>query len=702
MDRAEARTWTLQKPQPQLQPLELWGGLECTIARIGEGFRNQVRETGHHERPEDLDEIARLGIRTLRYPVLWEAVSPDDPGQADFSWHDARLARLRELGIEPIIGLLHHGSGPRYTNLLDPAFPALFARHAARVAERYPHLRSFTPVNEPLTTARFSALYGVWYPHKTDMHSFARALINQCRATVAGMEAIRSVIPNAMLVQTEDMGKTFGSMLLQYQAAYENERRWLSFDLLFGRVTPRHPGYQNLLDCGIGEDELRDLADRACPPDVIGINHYLTSDRFLEDREDRWPAGHPVGGNGRHRYADLEAIRMDLPEEALGMEARLAEVWERYQTPIAVTEVHNGCSRDEQLRWLMEAWQAACRLREKGVGIRAITIWSMFGALDWNSLLQVRRGFYEPGSFDVSAGKPRPTALATAAKALATEGKFDHPILDTSGWWRRPGRFYRPRGGASNETASARCLVLMAGEGPCRRELEGILRHRGLAFRSVCQADFDTADLVSAGRMLDRDRVWAIIDLPFMQSKAQGTAIQAAAACRGLPVLTFEGDLPGNGQWNQAEARLPDDARAQLHDQDDLDATGPNLMITVNRPFSVWERDNVLFQVMEQVRRGELVELCAKTPAGAAYMPDVFQAGLDLLIDGVRGSVCLENLSDKPWFDFARWFAESAGLDKRLIVQTDDGASDMPGPLPAMHRLMPSLEDAAARYLRDL
>jgi dTDP-4-dehydrorhamnose reductase len=45
------------------------------------------------------------------------------------------LARLRELSIRPIVGLVHHGSGPAYTNLLDPGFAAGLAAHAEAVAD---------------------------------------------------------------------------------------------------------------------------------------------------------------------------------------------------------------------------------------------------------------------------------------------------------------------------------------------------------------------------------------------------------------------------------------------------------------------------------------------------------------------------------------------------------------------------------------
>ena len=48
--------------------LALWGGVECSIVRIGDTWREQLRETGHYDRPSDLDLIAGLGIRTLRYP----------------------------------------------------------------------------------------------------------------------------------------------------------------------------------------------------------------------------------------------------------------------------------------------------------------------------------------------------------------------------------------------------------------------------------------------------------------------------------------------------------------------------------------------------------------------------------------------------------------------------------------------------------
>ena len=143
--------------------------------------------------------------------------------------------------MTPIVGLTHHGSGPRSTSLIDPSFAEGLAQFAEAVAERYPWVEYYTPVNEPLTTARFSGLYGHWYPHGRDPLTFARALLTQCRAVVLSMQAIRKVNPNAKLIQTEDLGKVFSTPLLTSQAEMENERRWLSFDLLCGCLDTSKP-----------------------------------------------------------------------------------------------------------------------------------------------------------------------------------------------------------------------------------------------------------------------------------------------------------------------------------------------------------------------------------------------------------------------------------------------------------------------------
>lgn len=418
--------------------LELWGGFECTVNRLGDSYFDQIVRTGHQDRPQDLDLVARLGITKLRYPVLWERTERGE--KFDWAWSDQRLNRLRDLRIEPIVGLVHHGSGPAHTSLLDPFFPEKFCVYSRAVAERYPWVGNYTPVNEPLTTARFSGLYGHWYPHGKTETLFLRALLNQCRATVMATRAIREINPSARLVQTEDLGKTFSTPRMAYQARFDNERRWLSFDLLCGRVDDRHALWNHLLDCAVTPAELDWFLENPCPPDILGVNHYLTSDRYLDERLDLYPAS-THGGNKRHCYADVEAVRVDL-ECDRGPAARLAEICKRYGLPVAVTEAHLGGPPDQQVKWFREVWNAAELQRARGHDVRAVTAWALLGSFDWNSLLVNNDNVYEPGVFDLRSGEPRPSALAKVLRDIADGKRSDHARAEEPGWWHRPERIH--------------------------------------------------------------------------------------------------------------------------------------------------------------------------------------------------------------------------------------------------------------------
>jgi len=306
---------------PTLPPIDLWDGVECTCRRAGAAYTNQLTRSGHRHRRTDLDRFAELGLRTLRYPMLWEHVAPDSLNQPNWRWPDERLPRRQALGIEPIVGLVHHGSGPRYTSLADPGFAEGLARYAGMVAERYPWVRYYTPVNEPLTTARFSGLYGLWYPHGTSDDVFVRLLYTQVRATKLAMLAIRQVNPAAQLVQTENLGRAHRTAALAPQAEFENHRRWLTFDLLSGAVTPRHPLWHYLRAHGLSRAELNELRYEPLPPDVLGINYYATSERFLDERLTHYPGQAAVPAAGRRpAYADVEVLRV-AGQEAVGLGA---------------------------------------------------------------------------------------------------------------------------------------------------------------------------------------------------------------------------------------------------------------------------------------------------------------------------------------------------------------------------------------------
>jgi len=419
-----------------LEKLQLWGGFECTVNRVGDRYFDQLAYAGHDERLSDLDLIAELGIRAVRYPVIWERAEAG--GELDLRWSDERLQRLRELSIDPVVGLVHHGSGPPHTSLISSCFPEKLAAYATAVARRNPWLDKYTPINEALTTARFSGLYGHWYPHGRDDRTFVRALLTQCQAVVAAMKAVRRVNPAAQLIQTEDMGFTRSTRGLRYQADFENERRWLALDLLAGKVTPQHPLYRYLRKSGASDAELGQLETEPCPVDVIGINYYVTSERFLDERVHLYPR-HLIGGNGRQPYADVEAVRV-CADGLVGLAAILQSVHERYARPVAITEAHLASSPGQQAAWLSYIWRAALQARERGVYVRGVTVWALLGAFGWDRLVTEGPGTYEPGAFAIVEGGTVETELGAFVRRIANG---EQPTTEL-GWWSQPERLLYP------------------------------------------------------------------------------------------------------------------------------------------------------------------------------------------------------------------------------------------------------------------
>jgi dTDP-4-dehydrorhamnose reductase len=713
-------------------PLELWGGVECTVNRIGDRYFDQIRRSGHHDRPDDLDRFAALGLRAIRYPVLWERVAPDGLAHADWTWSDARLLGLRERGIRPIAGLLHHGSGPRSTGLLDPDFPEKFAAYAAAIAGRYPWIRDYTPINEPLTTARFSALYGYWYPHARDDRAFTTALLNQIVATVLAMREIRRVNPGAQLVQTEDAGRTYSSPTLTHQARFENQRRWLTFDLLTGRVDALHPLRSWLEHTGGSAATLDWLCEHPCPPAVVGLNYYLTSDRYLDHRFDCY-APCTRGGNGREAYADVEAVRACLSGIA-GHQRVLEDAWHRYRLPVAITEAHAGCTREDQVRWLAEAWSGAEAARAAGTNVRAVTAWALLGGFDWNSLLMRDDGVYEPGAFDVRSDPPRVTAVGALARSLAMGGTAP-PFSEERGWWRRPERLtHAPPGVRTVVSRRLRSpdytpLVITGARGTLGSALVQACRARGLEHVALGRRD---ADITSAAGLdaVARLRPWAVINAAGYVRVDDGEGqtdaclrlnvegpVKLAATCAavGARFVTFSTDLVFDGYQRRPYVESDRPAPLNVYGVSKLEAeqrvlgmTPQALVIRTSAFFGPTDRHNFLTLALDAIANGQPYAAAHDAVVSPTYVPELADVTLDLLLDGERGIWHVTNRGHASWYEFALAGAAAARLDPGLVSAVPMAQLGYRATRPAFSALtsargilLSPLDAAIDRYVRE-
>ncbi|MGE3609015.1 MAG: family 1 glycosylhydrolase [Bacteriovoracaceae bacterium] len=718
--------------------LEIWGGIECTLNRVNDSYFDQCEKNGHYQRLEDLDLFAKLNIKKIRYPCLWEVVSPDNLNQFSWNFLDERLEKLRRLEIKPIAGFLHHGSGPRYTDLLDPEFPDKFAYYAKAFIQRFPWIEDFTPINEINTTARFSCLYGHWYPHHKNDQSYLKAIINQCRATILAMKEIRSINPKAKLIQTDDIGKIDSKEKLIYQRDFENERRWLAYDLLCGKVTKKHPLYHFLTNKNITTHELNWFQDNPCPPDVLGVNHYLLSNRFLDDDINFYPK-HLIGTNGIDTYADVGSIdtgQINPPQFRLILE----ETWNRYNIPIVVTEVHTRGHRETQMRWIKYVWEEIQAAKTNGAIINAMTIWSFLGTYDWHNLCTNNDGFYEPGVFDLRNPNKQPaqTAISKLIKQLNLEEDTSSPILEVDGdWtsarrmlWNIPSGAYTPL----NQN-NVRPLLITGGNGTLAQAFARICGLRNIPYKILTRNQLDISNSNSISSAIDQLNPWAIINAAgyvkvdeaelepqrCFQENSNG-AIQLAIQCkqRDLPLLIFSSDLIFDGKnkngYLESDQALPLNVygRSKIEcEKNVLAIHSKALIIRTSSFFGPWDQHNFITKTLNELRFKNEIHLANDLIISPTYIPDLVHACLNHLIDENYGVVHVVNGAEVSWYEFINLAldiaAEKFDLNRQLIIPKKFNELKFLAPRPKYSalksekfNLLPPLEDALRRYFLEL
>ncbi|MFN3619994.1 sugar nucleotide-binding protein [Sphingorhabdus sp.] len=665
--------------------MEMWAGFECTLNRVGDRYQDQLLPEERNMRTACLRALPGSGITGFRYRVAWEDVT------TPWEWVEDDLKFLQANGIKPIIGLVHHGSGPEHTSLLADDFAEGLASHAHKIVRLLPHVEYWTPVNEPLTTARFSALYGHWYPHERSDTAFWLALLNQTDATIAAMREIRAVNPGAKLIQTEDLGTTFATAALADQAAHDNQRRWMTWDLLCGLVVEGHPFYDGLCKLGF-RTRLDAIAETPCPPDIVGVNHYLTSDRFLDHRISRYPAT-SIGANRQQRFADVEAVRvLSAPHD--GIKHALSEAWDRYNIPVVLTECHNGCTREEQMRWVRDAWDSGLELKADGKDIRAITIWTLMGARGWSNLLTQPSDDFEGGVFDPRSSTLRPTGLAETISAISQSRPLPAAVAGP-GWWQREDRLkYDPapvaRPMVRARSPERRAPLLIAGiTGSLGKALAVAARHRGLHVITTSRSEMSLQDVPNIRQTLQRYQPWAVINAtgwvkvdeaedavkPCLATNTDG-ALALALCCEelGLPNVHFSSDLVFDGKmpvpYKEGAATSPLNVYGEskaLADAMLLQMAQP-LVIRTAAFFSPFDPYNFAHHLVSTLRRGETFLASATHQVSPTYVPHLANIVLDLTIDRAHGLWHISNGSTLSWLEFGRELASVCRLDAQHII----------------------------------
>ena len=329
--------------------------------------------TQHYERWEaDLQLMADLGVRAARYGIPWPRIQKA-PGVWDWGWSERALERLLELGIDPIVDLVHYGV-PEWMEgaWLHPDFALHMAEFSARAAEHFKGLiHWWTPLNEPRITAWNCGKLGWWPPYLKGWRGFVKVTLALCRGIVQTGEVLRAVDPENVLAHVDATNRWLPPVPEDDQllalTQFRRDLMFLSLDLISGRVNEEHSLWRWLLQKGASEKDLLWFQEHNVELDVMGINLYpmLSQKQFVR------------GASGRVR------IRFPYGNADMVEEISIA-YWQRYRRPLFIAETAGRGTVARRLQWLHQSVEGVRRVREQGIPLIGYTWWPLFDLVAWS------------------------------------------------------------------------------------------------------------------------------------------------------------------------------------------------------------------------------------------------------------------------------------------------------------------------------
>ena len=362
-------------------------GIECSYPMVRGERRDLLAECGHYDRwREDLGLVRELGLRTLRYGLPLHRIVGRD-GTRDWAFADAAMAEMRRLEIDPILDLMHFGVPDAWGDFQNPELPVLFADYCAEVVARYPHVRSFTPVNEIYVTARNSARDGLWNEAQKSDGAFVTALKHAAAANILGIHAIARARPDCLIIQSETAECLHAAMPVEPdEIRLTNKLGFASLDLLYANQ-PDAEVLLFLLDHGMTREEFAwFMAGEPPGYQILGLDYYGRNERIIK------PDGSTIAG-----------------EDVYGWNQIVCGYWDRYRKPVFHTET-NVFEPERAAEWLWKQWINVLAARRSGVPVLGFTWYSLIDQIDWDTQRGEHNGHVQGcGLYDLDR-RPRPVA----------------------------------------------------------------------------------------------------------------------------------------------------------------------------------------------------------------------------------------------------------------------------------------------------
>ncbi|WP_304640370.1 beta-glucosidase [Pseudomonas sp.] len=320
------------------------GGFECSTHRRSDGRRLDMLDvTGHADWAElDYRVLRQYGLHTVRDGLRWHLIERT-PGQYDWSSFLPMLRAAEVQGTQVIWDLCHYG-WPDDIDIWRPEFVERFARFAGAVAQLVKDETHGVPFYAPLNEISFWSWAG---GDEAYFNPMARGrgfeLKHQLiRATIAAIDAVRSVDPRARFVQVDPAIHVRAANDRPGPVREAEDFRLSQFqgwDMLCGDLWPGLGGKPEYLD-------------------IIGVNYYS---------DNQWYLGGGVIERDNPDYRPLKGI--------------LSEIHHRYQRPLLIAET--GAEGDIRGDWLRYVCEQVRLAMQAGTPVEGICLYPVVDYPGW-------------------------------------------------------------------------------------------------------------------------------------------------------------------------------------------------------------------------------------------------------------------------------------------------------------------------------
>jgi len=359
----------------------------------------------------------------VRYPVRWHRIE-GEPGVFDWSATDEVLGYMGDIGLAPIVDLVHHTSYPRWLRrgFADSRFPDAYLRYTEAFARRYPWVEEYTLFNEPFSTFLLCGQEGVWPPHLRGLKGFLTLTANVFPSVAEASRRYHDLLPAARHVYVDTCeGHGAATDEAEPHAAYANDRRFFLADLFLGRPMAEDRPFVAAV-IAAGGARLLDFEPGRI--DVLGLDYYAHSQWQWLDAAGRGRAPSPRPGS---------------------LSGLVHEYWSRYGLPCALTETNIRGYASDRASWLKYTLEQCETARDAGVDIEGYCWFPFVDSCDWDSLLRLADGHVDPvGVFWLDEALDRRPSSMSASYARAAHGasardlpayRFQPPVSDWLRGW---------------------------------------------------------------------------------------------------------------------------------------------------------------------------------------------------------------------------------------------------------------------------